>query len=79
MVKRIRWERPPQGWKKLNTYGSFNGDIGLAGCRGVVRDDRGLWVNGFSKRIGHTNSFEVELSGLREGLLFAAISIYPTL
>uniref|UniRef100_A0A7N2LYR4 RNase H type-1 domain-containing protein n=1 Tax=Quercus lobata TaxID=97700 RepID=A0A7N2LYR4_QUELO len=35
------WERPPSGWKKLNTDGAFNGDVGLAGCGGIVRDERG--------------------------------------
>ena len=68
VVKRICWERPLRGWKKLNTDGAFNGDIGLAGCGGIVRDERGQWVNGFSKRIGLTNSFEAELWGLRKGL-----------
>ena len=69
VVKRIRWERPLQGWKKLNMDGAFNGDIGLASCGGIVRDERGWWVNGFSKQIGITNNFEAELWGLREGLL----------
>ena len=69
VVKRMCWERPLLGWKKLNTDGAFNGDAGLAGCGGIVRDERGLWVNGFNKRIGLANSFEAELWGLREGLL----------
>ena len=42
MVKRMCWERPLLGWKKLNTDGAFNGDAGLAGCGGIVRDERGL-------------------------------------
>ena len=69
VVKRMCWVRPPLGWKKLKTDGAFNGDAGLVGCGGIVRDERGHWVNGFSKRIGLTNSFEAELWGLREGLL----------
>ena len=69
VVKRMCWERPSLGWKKFNTDGAFNGDARLAGCGGIVRDERGQWVNGFSKRIGLTNSFEAELWGLREGLL----------
>ena len=28
VIKRIRWERPPIGWKKLNTNGSRLGSIG---------------------------------------------------
>lgn len=42
---------------------------GLAGCGGLVRDDQGGWLAGFSKRIGITNSFVAELWGLRDGLI----------
>ena len=38
-MMRIRWEKPIQGWWKLNTDGSYCGNTGLAGCGGVVRDD----------------------------------------
>ena len=34
--------------------------------------DAGRWVMGFSRRIGMTNSFDVELWGLREGLLLCS-------
>ena len=57
----ICWERPPLGWKKLNTDGSRLGGADSAGCGGIVRDDQGEWVAGFSKHVGSTNSFTVEL------------------
>ena len=41
VLKGIRWERPPQGWMKLNTDGSVNENPGLAGCGGVIKDDPG--------------------------------------
>ena len=68
-VKRIRWEKPPVGWMKLNTNGSVFGSLGVAGWGGVIRDDRGNWISGFTKRIGITNSFTAEMWGLREGLI----------
>ena len=68
-VKRIRWEKPPDGWMKLNTDGSVIGSKGVAGCGGVIRDDGGNWISGFTKRIGITNSFMAEMWGLREGLI----------
>ncbi|KAK9993042.1 hypothetical protein SO802_022745 [Lithocarpus litseifolius] len=68
-LRAIRWERPPAGWKKLNTDGSCMGDSARAGCGGLVRDEHGNWVGGFSRHIGSTNSFIAELWGLREGLL----------
>ena len=65
----IRWERPPLGWMKLNTDGSWLGGAERAGCGGIVRDDQGEWVAGFSRHIGSTNSFTAEMWGLREGLI----------
>ena len=69
VLKRIRWEKPIQGWWKLNTDGSCCGNTSLASCGGVIRDDAGRWVMGFSRSIGMTNNFATELWGLREGLL----------
>ena len=69
ILRRIRWEKPVQGWWKLNIDGFYCGNTSLAGCGGVIRDDAGRWVIGFSRSIGMTNSFAAELWGLREGLL----------
>lgn len=66
-MKSIRWERPPEGWMKLNTYGLANGNPSMAGCGGVIRDDAWQWILGFSKCIGIRSSFAAELWGLREG------------
>ena len=54
---------------KLNTDDSANGNPSLAGCGGVIRDDSGQWIVGFSKCIGITSSFATELWGLKEGLI----------
>ena len=67
-MKCIRWERPRSDWKKLNTDGSSLGNLGLVGGGGVIKDDIGNWVVGFSRRIGVTSSFEAELWALRDGL-----------
>lgn len=55
-VMRIYWEHPPEGWTKLNTNGSSIGRMSVAGCGGVARDDHGVWVASFSRRIGLTNN-----------------------
>ena len=44
-VKRIRWEKPPVGWMKLNTDGSVFGSLGVVGCGRVIRDDSGNWIS----------------------------------
>lgn len=48
--------------------GASLGNSGITGCGGVVRDESGNWVAGFSRRIRFTNNFEAELWGLRDGL-----------
>ena len=69
IIKRVRWEKPQAGWKKLNTDGASKGNPGLAGCGGVIRDENGRWIAGFSRRIGVTTSFEAEVWGFWEGLI----------
>ena len=49
------------GWVKLNTNGSAIGNPSLAGYEGIIRDENGHWVAGFSRKIGITNSFVAEL------------------
>jgi len=67
--QRIRWERPCQGWFKLNTNGSSLGNPGAAGGGGILRDALGNWVQAFSRNIGTTTSFMAEIWALRDGLL----------
>ena len=68
IMKNIRWERPSSGWRKLNTDGSSLGNPGLAGGGGVIREESGNWVVGFSRKIGVTSNFDAELWALRDGL-----------
>ena len=67
-MKDVIWERPRRGWWKLNTDGSSLGNPGLAGGGGLIRDEMGSCVVGFSRNIGVTSSFEAELWALRDGL-----------
>ena len=67
-MKNIRWERPSSGWRKLNMDGSSLGNPGIAGGGGVIREEAGNWVVGFSRKIGVTSSFDAELWALRDGL-----------
>lgn len=52
VVKRICWEKPPEGWMKLNTDGSAIGNPSPAGCGGAIRDNNGQWIARFTKRNG---------------------------
>ena len=63
------WEKPTEGWRKLNTDGFSLGNIGRAGGGGLIRDEEGNWILGFSRQIGVTSSFIAELWALRDGLI----------
>ena len=52
----------------MNLDGSTIGNPGPARCGGVIRDNNGHWIVGFTRRIGVTTSCTVELWGLRDGL-----------
>ena len=53
---------------KLNTDGSASDLLNATGSGGLIRDGQGNWIEGFSRNIGHTNSFLVEIWALRDGL-----------
>ncbi|XP_075669750.1 uncharacterized protein LOC142639464 [Castanea sativa] len=66
----VAWRKPPVGWAKLNTDGLALGCPRKA-RGGLIRDHNGEWVAGFSRSLGCTNSFPVELWALRDGLILA--------
>ncbi|KAL0005698.1 hypothetical protein SO802_013259 [Lithocarpus litseifolius] len=59
-IRQVRWEKPSTGWVKLNTDGFVNASSGSAGGGGLIRDDRGNWIMGFTRKIGLANSFLAE-------------------
>lgn len=66
----IRWERLSNGWLKLNTDEWVIVREPQA-CRwggGVLRNEHGNWVIGFSRKIGIITSYLAELWALRDGL-----------
>lgn len=67
----VKWEKPQRGWFKLNTDGSALGNPGKAGAGGLIRNDEGEWVKGFTRSIGLASPIMAELWGLRDGLVLA--------
>ena len=39
VLKPVRWEKPVEGWRKLNIDGSSLGNPGRAGGGGIIRDE----------------------------------------
>ena len=54
------WSPPPYGWYKINVDGAVSCNGGLAGCGGVLRDSRGVWMAGFSCHLGICSALEAE-------------------
>ena len=50
VVKQASWEKPDPGWIKLNTDGSSSGSVGIAVGGGLIRDEFGNWLIGFSRK-----------------------------
>ncbi|CAI9754113.1 unnamed protein product [Fraxinus pennsylvanica] len=64
----ISWTRPPYGFVVLNTDGAFRRNSLSATAGGVFRSHNGIWLGGFSIKLGHCNAFRAELWGIYTGL-----------
>jgi hypothetical protein len=53
----IIWKAPTAGWFVLNTDGAAKTGVGKAGCGGVLRNDIGVWMEGFAKGLGDTTAY----------------------
>ncbi|KAG8382401.1 hypothetical protein BUALT_Bualt05G0073500 [Buddleja alternifolia] len=65
------WNSPPKGWVKLNTDGSFWSTTNRATAGGLLRNDMGHWLWGFSRNLGQNSITLAELTGIRDGLNIA--------
>ena len=68
-IRQVRWEKPNLGQVKLNTDRSSDASSSIAGGGGLIRDEQGNWVIGFTRKIGKANSFLAEIWALRDGLI----------
>jgi len=62
----VKWNKPPDGWFKLNLDGSSLGNPSLAGGRGLIWNENGDWIRGYARAIGITTSVAAELWALRD-------------
>lgn len=70
-VRLIRWIPLESHWIKLNTDGSSSSEGIFSGAGGVFRNHEGIWLKGFSIRLGKGDSFRAELWGVKQGLQLA--------
>ncbi|XP_057444772.1 uncharacterized protein LOC130737018 [Lotus japonicus] len=57
------WIKPDAGWRKINVDGAMSYDR-QASCGGVIRDEMGRWLRGFSWNFGTFSSANVCLTEL---------------
>jgi len=67
----VCWEPPMGGWTVLNTDGAARGNLGPEGAGGVLRNDKGEWMTGFSEYLGHCSAMKAELKAVLRGLNIA--------
>lgn len=67
----VKWSPPKSGWVALNTDGAARDGSEIAGCGGLLRDQFGNCICGFSKFLGKTTVYVAELWGVYEGLRMA--------
>jgi len=67
----VGWTKPLEGWAKLNSDGSVMGRTGKVEGGSMIRNHEGVWLKGFARPIGSTNSCNAELWALRDGLVMA--------
>ncbi|MCI28245.1 ribonuclease H protein [Trifolium medium] len=69
----IGWKPPVEGWVKVNIDGACKSES-VAGCGGIIRNNRGGWLGGFAKHIGSCSAFVAELWGVLEGLKHSGVT-----
>ncbi|XP_058076430.1 uncharacterized protein LOC131225018 [Magnolia sinica] len=65
----VSWQKPPNGWVKVNVDGSSRGNPGLSGGGGVCRNDKGDFLFGFAFGYGVMSNIGAEIRAAHDGLL----------
>ena len=68
----VCWDKPQEGWFKLNSNGASLGNPGKARGGGLIRDSCGRWIKGYMRYIGIITSIIAEFWALRDGLTLAS-------
>ncbi|EOY32563.1 Uncharacterized protein TCM_040555 [Theobroma cacao] len=64
----IAWEKPWPSYVKLNVDGSAKGQPGEVTGGGIICDDKGNWIVGFTYKVGVLFSLTTELWALYQRL-----------
>ncbi|KAL6579508.1 hypothetical protein OROMI_009724 [Orobanche minor] len=67
----VKWRKPLPSWCKINTDGSSLSNTGSIACGGVLRNEFGDWIEGFSRKLQGVSINMAELMAIRQGLELA--------
>ena len=70
-VKFIRWERPSNGWWKMNVDEAASCASGRAGAGDILRDSQGRWKAYFTVSTRLINNMTADLWGILKGIEMA--------
>ena len=59
------------GWVKLNIDGAVTRNPGASSAGGLIRNDQGCWLKGFSANLGRSSNIAAELWAILLGLRLA--------
>ncbi|KAF7827457.1 ribonuclease H [Senna tora] len=71
LVISVAWEKPLNGWVKINSDSSVKNDSHSGGFGALVHDENGCWVQGVYGHIFNPSILKAEAWGTREGLILA--------
>ncbi|KAF7833479.1 putative ribonuclease H protein At1g65750 family [Senna tora] len=63
----VKWIPPMNGWWKMNCDGACEGNLRPFSIGGILRDNLGNWISGFSGFIGDGTALKAELWGITMG------------
>jgi len=64
----VGWDKPPEGWIKLNSDGACKGCGENSGCGDLFRSSDGRWLKGYIRKVGVCDALHAELWGMYLGL-----------
>ncbi|KAF7813509.1 ribonuclease H [Senna tora] len=67
----VAWEKPPDGWAKVNSDGAVRVIDGMFACGAIVRDHNGSWIVGMTRQLAPCSVLKAEAWGALEGLRLA--------
>ena len=56
----VGWDKPSEGWIKLNCDGACKGGGENSGCGGLLRNSDARWLKGYIRKIGVCDALHAE-------------------